>query len=156
MYIYIAYTYNVRAACLHVFNDFNHSLRISFSMPTAPDQGSSEDADIDRAMEIQKKFTVMLRNYIHGNALKQTILQQMTEILVCALLCSVSIMWAEPVLYIRCMTYSICEIKNFVLHRLTPSYTSYMLVAHIILSCNTYFLFRMQSLMRGTSSNSSF
>ncbi len=54
-------------------------------MPAAPDQGSSEDADIERAMEIQKKFTVMLRNYIRGNALKQTILQQMTEILVCAL-----------------------------------------------------------------------
>ncbi len=52
-------------------------------MPVAPDQGSSEEADIHRAKEIQRNFTVMLRNYIRGNALKQTILQQMTEILVC-------------------------------------------------------------------------
>ena len=55
-------------------------------VPAVPDQGSSEDADIDRARDIQRKFIVMLTNYIHGNALKKTILQQITDILVCALM----------------------------------------------------------------------
>lgn len=45
-----------------------------------PEEDSSEE--IEQATEIRKKFTVELRNYIRGNALKQTILHQMTEILV--------------------------------------------------------------------------
>ena len=56
---------------------------ISFHACTVPEQGSSDKADIERAKEVQENFISMLRNYIRGNALKQTILQQMTAIWVC-------------------------------------------------------------------------
>ncbi len=46
------------------------------------DQGNSDETDIHQATELQGKFNIMLRTYIHENALKRTILQQMTEILV--------------------------------------------------------------------------
>ncbi len=56
-------------------------------MPAVPDQGSSDKADIDRAKQVQENFIIMLRNYIHENALKQTILQQtITEIWVCEII----------------------------------------------------------------------
>ncbi len=56
---------------------------IPFHACTVPEQGCSDKADIERAKKVQERFITMLRNYIRRNALKQTILQQMTAIWVC-------------------------------------------------------------------------
>ena len=46
------------------------------------DADGSNDGDVREAKEVQKDFIGMLRNFIHNNALKQTVLGQMTDILV--------------------------------------------------------------------------
>ena len=48
---------------------------------TVPED-STDSLSIENAREIRRNFSIALRNYIRGNALKITILKQMTVILV--------------------------------------------------------------------------
>ena len=49
---------------------------------SAVPEDSADSLSIENAMETRQNFSFALRNYIRGNALKITILKQMTIILV--------------------------------------------------------------------------
>ena len=49
---------------------------------SAVPEDSTDSLSIENAREIRRNFSIALRNYIRGNALKITILKQMTVILV--------------------------------------------------------------------------